>query len=219
MSTLEPKPVKAPKALNTKTLTIAAILLIILALLFLASPILGLNRAGRGTNFRQFNGQNGQNFPGGLPNSGTNGQQPFFFQPRQGGTGNGFQNPGGTGTGRQFSRTGFLGLGLLRGTIGTVVYGMALLISLAAVIGMLSLKRWGKILGIVMGVVYLLLALLSFLPTLLLARFGAAFTNPVSLILFVIHLVLALGVIIFALIPAKNASIPAAAVTPPAATV
>ncbi len=81
MSTLEPKPVKATKALNPTMLTIAAILLIVLALLFLASPLLGLNRgARRAGNFqRQFTGQNGQNLPGG----GTNGQ-PFFQPGREG---------------------------------------------------------------------------------------------------------------------------------------
>ncbi len=222
MSTLEPKPVKTPKPLNSGMLTIAAILLIVLALLFLASPILGLNRVGRGSNFnRQFNGQNGQAFPG-LPGTGSNGQ-PFTFQGGQGGNGtgtggNGFRFQGGTGTnGRTFGRTGLLGLGLLRGTIGTIIYGGALLVSLVAVIGMLSLKRWGKILGIVMAVIYLLLSLFSFLPTLLFARFGAAFNNPLGLALNVLHVVLALGVIILASIPARNDQMQATTATPPAA--
>ncbi len=217
MSTLESKPVKAPKPLNANTLTIAAILLIVLALLFLASPLLGLNRGGRGTNFnRTFTGQNG-----------TTGRT-FTFNPGQGGTGtggsgtgNGFRFGGTNGTnGRTVNRgglTGLLALNFLRGTLGTVFYGIALLISLAAVIGMFILKNWGRILGIIMAVVYLLLAVLSFLPTLLFARFGAALNNPLGLALNVLHLVLALGVIIFALIPAKKIAAPAAVTTPPVA--
>lgn len=222
MSTLEPKPVKA-KALNQTTLTIAAILLIVLALLFLASPILGLNRGvQRGGNFnRQFNGQNGQVFPGG----GTGNGQRFFNQQGQGGTGggtgNGFPFPGSgtTTTGRQFGGTGLLGLSFLRGTTSIIVYGLALLISLVAVIGMLSLKSWGRVLGIVMAVVYLLLAILSFLPTILFSRF-IGFNNPLGLVLNVLHVVLAIAVIVFALLPAKKLpSIPTTIATPPEAAI
>ncbi len=227
MSTLESRPTKAPKPLNSTTVTIAAILLIVLALLFLASPLLGLNRvAGRGNFNRTFNGQN---LPSGvLPNNGTGNGQGF-----QGGTGNGFGQggtggngfgfQGGTGngfnggTGRTFNRNGLLGLGILRGTTSIVIYGIALLLSLVAVIGMFLLKNWGRILGIFMAVVYILLTLLSFLPRLLFARFGAAFSNPITLVLNVLHLVLALGVIVFALIPAKKMSTPAMVATPPAA--
>jgi hypothetical protein len=199
MSSLESAPVKAKKPLNPTMLTIAAVLLIVLALLFLATPILRLTGgSARGGNFpRQFNGQT---FPG-----------------NRNGTGNGFQNPGGTTTTRPFgaNRT-LLSLGFLQGTTSLIIYGFALLISLAAVIGMLSLKGWGKILGIIMAVVYLLLSLVSFLPTLLLGRFG--FSNPVSLILDILHLVLAIGVIIFALLPAKKAALPTVVTPPPAAT-
>ncbi len=210
MSTLEPQPVKQKIPLNSQMLTIAAILLIVLALLFLASPLLGLNRLSPRTgNFqRQFNGQT---------NPGTGNGQPFTFPGGQNGGGNGFQNPGGTnGTGRTFTRTGLLGLGFLRGTGATIIYGIALLISLAAVIGMLSLKRWGQVLGIVMGIIYFLLALLGLLPTLLLRRFIGA-GNPLSLILSALHLLLAIGVIVFALIPARKLAAPAAMATPPTA--
>jgi len=209
MSTLEAKPIKEKKELNPTMLTVAAILLIVLALLFLASPLIQLNGGfQRGTNFpRQFTGQNGQ--------GGGNGQP--FFQGGQGG--NGTQNPGGTNLpGRQFgTRTGLLRLGLLGGIGAIVIYGIALVASLAAVIGMLSVKRWGKVLGIVMGVIYLLLALVSFLPSLLFSRFGGS-SNPLSLILNGLHLVLAIAVIVFASIPAKNAVAPATTVTPPATT-
>jgi hypothetical protein len=211
MSSLESAPVKAKKPLNPTMLTIAAVLLIVLALLFLATPILRLTGgSARGGNFpRQFNGQT---FPGNRNGTGNG-----FQNPGGNGTGNGFQNPGGTTTTRPFgaNRT-LLSLGFLQGTTSLIIYGFALLISLAAVIGMLSLKGWGKILGIIMAVVYLLLSLVSFLPTLLLGRFG--FSNPVSLILDILHLVLAIGVIIFALLPAKKAALPTVVTPPPAAT-
>jgi hypothetical protein len=211
MSSLESAPVKAKKTLNPTMLTIAAVLLIVLALLFLATPILRLTGgSARGGNFpRQFNGQT---FPGNRNGTGNG-----FQNPGGNGTGNGFQNPGGTTTTRPFgaNRT-LLSLGFLQGTTSLIIYGFALLISLAAVIGMLSLKGWGKILGIIMAVVYLLLSLVSFLPTLLLGRFG--FSNPVSLILDILHLVLAIGVIIFALLPAKKAALPTVVTPPPAAT-
>jgi hypothetical protein len=223
MSSLESAPVKAKKPLNPTMLTIAAVLLIVLALLFLATPILRLTGgSARGGNFpRQFNGQT---FPGnrngtgnGFQNPGGNGTGNGFQNPGGNGTGNGFRNPGGTTTTRPFgaNRT-LLSLGFLQGTTSLIIYGFALLISLAAVIGMLSLKGWGKILGIIMAVVYLLLSLVSFLPTLLLGRFG--FSNPVSLILDILHLVLAIGVIIFALLPAKKAALPTVVTPPPAAT-
>jgi len=230
MSTIEPAPVKAKKALNPTMLTIAAILLIVLALLFLATPVLRLNGAGRGGNFpRTFNGQtfggNGFQNPGGTGGTGNGFQNPGGTGngTGNGGTGNGFQFQGGNGTGtgttRRFGTTNrtLLGLGFLTGTTSLIVYGFALLISLAAVIGMFSLKGWGKVLGIIMAVVYLLLALISFLPTLLFSRFG--FTNPLSLILNILHVVLAIGVIVFAMLPAKKVALPTAVATPPAATV
>jgi hypothetical protein len=221
MSTLDAKPIKV-KTLNPKMLTIAAILLIVLALLFLASPLLGLNGGfQRGTNSqRQFNAQN---FPGGA--RGANGFPTLVpGQTLPGGsngfpgTGNGSQNQGGTNLpGRQFGNgTGLLGFGLLRGVASTIVYGVALLISLAAAIGMLSVKRWGKVLGIVIAVIYTVLAVISFLPTLLFIRFIGS--NPLNLILSVLHVVLAIAVIVFASIPAKKESLPAEGITPPPAT-
>ncbi len=119
--------------------------------------------------------------------------------------------------GRQFgNRTGLLGFGLLRGVASTIIYGVALLISLAAAIGMLSVKRWGKVLGIVMAVIYTVLAVISFLPTLLFIRFIGS--NPLNLILSILHIVLAIAVIVFASIPAKKESLPAEGITPPLAT-
>ncbi len=110
-------------------------------------------------------------------------------QPREGrtaqpGLGNGTQGQGNPGTeinpfnpnnpnnstGRPFANRGrsLFGLGLLSGITGTIFYGIALLVSLAAAVGMFLTKRWGQVLGIVMGIVYLILALVSFLPTILL---------------------------------------------------
>jgi hypothetical protein len=205
MSTLEATPVKT-KTLNSKMLTIAAVLLIVLALLFLATPLLRLNGAGARGNFnRTFTGQNGQGLPG------TGNGRTFTFPGGQGGTnvfpgtGNGSQGQGGTTLpNRQFgSRNSLLRIGLFSGIAGTVVYGIALLLALAAAIGMLSAKMWGKVLGIIMAVVYLLLGLFSFLPALLLSRFIGT-SNPLTLVLNSLHIVLAIAVIVFASIPAKK---------------
>jgi hypothetical protein len=215
MSTLEPKPV-IKKPLNSRMLTIAAILLVVLALLFLATPLLRINGnlQGRG-NFtgRTFNGQT-------LPNGGTGGTggNGFQFQDGSGtgGTGNngngqtfpnGFQGQNGTGTTRQFGAgAGLLRVGFLNGVIGTIVYAMLLLVSIAAAAGMLFTKRWGKILGIIMGVVYLVLGLVGLVPTLLTLFFGLR--NPLTIILGILHLVLSLAVIVFASIPAKQPAAP-----------
>ena len=62
---------------------------------------------------------------------------------------------------------------------GTIVYAIALLISLAAASGMFMAKRWGKILGIIMAVLYGLLALVSLLPILLISFMGIR--NPLNL--------------------------------------
>jgi Predicted membrane protein (DUF2127). len=160
----------------------------VLALLFMATPLLRVsgvtNRAGFN---RQFNGQanpGGQNgFP--FPGNGTQvpGNPTFPTDPN---------NP----TTRQFpNRTqGLIGFGLLSGITGTIVYAIALLVSLAAAVGMFITKRWGQILGILMGVIYLLLAVVSFLPLIL-----TAFTrglNPLSLGLNILHLILAVAVIV-----------------------
>ena len=113
-----------------------------------------------------------------------------------------------------------LGLGLLSGMTGTIVYALALLVSLAAAMGMFITRRWGQILGIVMAVVYLVLALVSILPMLLMGFIQAL--NGLSLGLSILHLVLAMAVIVLALIPARKLAapvLPAAPVNPPAASV
>ena len=203
--------------LNSKTLMIAAALLMVLALLVMATPLLGpasgfAGQAGSGSTTRRFTfqgtpGQNssGQVFPGGqtgqgqtFPNSGT----------------------GTTGTPRQFTGTGrpssVLRLGFLTGTTRTIIYAIALLLALVAAAGMFLTQRWGQVLGIIVAVVYALLALVSFVPMLLVGF--AMFSNPMTLGLNILHLVLAVAVIILALIPAKKVITPPAPVTPPAAT-
>ena len=208
MSTFDAKPIN-DKKLNTKLLPIAAVLLLVLALLFMASPLLRGSTAfsARSGITRQFNGQT-------LPNGGTGttapgGQNGFPSQgqalPGQGGSN--FPN-------RQFGGRGggLLGLGLLSGMTGTIVYAIALLVSLAAAVGMFITRRWGQVLGIVMAVIYLILALVSFLPMILLGFRGAL--NGLSLGLSILRLVLAMAVIVLALIPAKKVAIPIVPATP-----
>ena len=105
-----------------------------------------------------------------------------------------------------------LGLGLLSGMTGTIVYAIALLVSLAAAVGMFITRRWGQVLGIVMAVIYLILGLVSFLPMILMGFMTAL--NGLSLALTMLHLVLAMAVIVLALIPAKKVAIPIVPATP-----
>ncbi len=196
--------------LNSKTLTIAAVVLMVLALLFVATPLLRVAGISNRTGFtRPANGQ----FPPG-------GQNGFP------GRGTGTPAPGNstTPTTRQFGNRGgsLLGFAFLSGITGTIVYAIALLVSLAAAVGMFITKRWGQVLGIVMGVVYLILGLASFLPTILLGF--ASRLSALSLGLTILHLVLAIAVIVLALIPAKKILAPTALAapvipaTPPAAS-
>ena len=210
MSTPDAKPKKV-KTLNPKMLTIAAAILIVLALLFLATPLLGAggNAQARG-NFNR--PANGQVFPGqGNATQIPGGQNGFP------GLGNGSQVPGGsTYTGRQFPgrSSSLMSFAFLRGTTSIYVYVVALLVSLLAAVGMFNIKRWGQVLGIVMAVVYALLALISLLPMILFSFFGMR--NPVSLIIGVVHILLAVAVIVLASLPARKAPpvIPAAPAAP-----
>jgi hypothetical protein len=207
--------------LNSKTLMIGAGVLLLLALLFMATPLLrvtGITGANRTGFNRQFNGgvnPGGQNgFPG-LGN-GTQGQGNSTSPTTP-------TNP----TGRTFpGRTSSLfGFALLSGITGTIVYGIALLVSLVAAVGMFLTKRWGQILGIVMGAIYLILAVLGLIPTILTAFTFARGFNALSLGLSFLHMVLAIAVIVLALIPAKKMLPPAtpeapvSQATPPAASV
>jgi hypothetical protein len=205
MSTLDTKPVKA-KILNTKLLTIAAVILLGLALLFVAMPLLSsTNSFQGGGNFNpQFNGQSPPGGQNGFPGQGDIPQGQGF--PDQSGS---------TVPNRQFGGGGGLrGFSLLSGVRGTIVYAIALLISLAAAAGMLMAKRWGKVLGIIMAVIYGLLALVNLLPTLLISFMGIR--NPMNLILGIVQLSLAIAVIVLASIRAKQSAAPIAPATPPA---
>jgi hypothetical protein len=175
MSTPEAKPVKAKKILNTKLLPIAALVLVVLALLSQAGPLIrpasGLQRTGN------------------------------FVTNANGPTGTAVPGSGATVTPRPVTP----GSGLIGGLGGVIFYFVALLISLAAAVGMLFTKRWGQVLAIIMAVLYGLLGLLSLLP-LLLIRFAGA-PNPINLVLGLVHLLLAVAVIVLAAIPGKPESI------------
>jgi hypothetical protein len=199
--------------LNSKTLSIAAVILVVLGLLFVATPLLGVSGiSGRSGFNRQSNGQGLPGGPNGFqgPNNGTQGQG--FTGPNSG-----TQNPG-TNPNRQFAGRGggLLGFAFLSGITGTIVYAIALLVSLAAAVGMFITKRWGQVLGIVMGVIYLLLSLVSFIPTLLLGF--ARGLNFLSVGLSIVHMVLAIAVIVLAAIPAKKSITPVMATNPPEAS-
>lgn len=202
--------------LNSKTLTVAAVLLVVLALLFMATPLMRVSGlSGRSGFTRLSNGQSlpgGQNdFPsqgGGLPGQG--------FSSQTGGT----QGQGNVNTpGQQFTGQprSLLGFGFLNGMNGIIVYAIALLVSLAAAVGMFITRRWGQVLGIVMAVIYLILALVGLIPIILMGFMRAL--NGLSLGLSILHLVLALAVIVLASIPVKKVTTPALPATPPVASV
>jgi len=75
-------------------------------------------------------------------------------------------------------------------------------------------KRWGKVLGIIMAIIYSLLALVNLLPTLLISFMGIR--NPMNLIIGIVQLSLAIAVIVLASIPGKKPAAPIAPATPPA---
>ena len=207
--------------LNPKTLTIAAVVLVVLALLFMATPLLRVS---------SFSGRSGFNRPNNgqfVPNTGTGNTSPGGqngITPGTGSQGQGFTGQGNT-TGRTFTRpsgttSSLLRLSFLSGITGTIVYTLLLLVALAAALGMFLAKRWGQVLGIVMAVVYLLLGLVSFLPMILLGF--ARGLNGLSLGLSIVHVALAIVVIVLAVIPAKkmmNPPMPTIPATPPAASV
>jgi hypothetical protein len=210
MSTLAIQPKKV-KMLNPKMLTIAAALLILVALLFLVTPLLRTSggfsgRSGLGGPVI-VQGNPGQGFPSGQGGSDQNFQN---FPGNQGGQG--FTNrPGGV---IQGGPRGGLGFGLLGGMGATLIYGIALVLALIASVGMFNIKRWGQVLGIIMAVFYLLLSLLSFLPMLLMMRFVGA-SNPLILGMNILHLALAIGVIVFASLPGRQVPAPTPVEPPP----
>ena len=217
MSTTEVKP-KSLRTLNTKLLPIAAVLLLVLALLFMATPLLRTSGFSGRSGFNR--PTNGQFVPGTGTGNTSPGEQNGFPGP-----GNDTQSQGNSTTGRTFTQPSgaagsLLRLSFLSGTAGTIVYAILLLVALAAALGMFLAKRWGQVLGIVMAVVYLLLGLVSFLPTILLGF--ARGLNGLSLGLGIAHVGLAITVIVLAVIPAKkmmDIASPADPATPPTASV
>jgi hypothetical protein len=175
MSTLEAKPRKM-RILNPKLLSIAALVLVVLALLFLAAPLIRLaGGAQRAGNFvTTGNGTTGSAVPGSSPQVLTGG--------------------GSTAQARRIA----VGTG---GRGGIILYFVMLLVSLGAAVGMLFTRRWGQVLAIIMGVLYGLLGLVSLLPLLFIRFVGAP--NPVSILLGIVHVLLAVSVIVLASIPGK----------------
>jgi hypothetical protein len=197
--------------LNSKTLMIGAGVLLLLALLFMATPLLrvtGISGANRTGFANRFNGL-------ATPQAGQNGFQGF---------GNGTQGQGNSTsptnptnpTARSFAgrNRSIFSFTFLNGTTGILIYGLALLVSLVAAVGMFLTKRWGQLLGIVMGALYLILAVIGLIPTIMLAFTFARGFNALSLGLSILHLVLAIAVIVLALIPAKKMLVPAGPATP-----
>ena len=214
MSTTDPKPVKTKRLLNPKLLPIAALLLVVLALLFMATPLLRSTRGFQGGGNFTARG-NGQPVPQNgfvIRGNGAQGQ----VSPGQSGGPQVQVSPGQGGsnlTGRRFG----VGAGLLGGFAGAILYFVLLLVALAAAVGMFMVKRWGQVLGIIMAVLYFLLGLLSLLPLIFMSFVGMR--NPLSIILGVVHVLLAVAVIVLASIPAKKVPSPVvAAATPPAVT-
>jgi hypothetical protein len=198
--------------LNTKTLTVAAVILMLLALLFMTTPLMRASGlTGLAGNNRQFNGQNPPGGQNGFPSQGTSPQgQDYSGQiiPGQGGSNFPNQQFAGRGGGLQ-------GFGFLNGMTGIIVYALALLVSLAAAVGMFLTRRWGQVLGVVMAGIYLLISLANFIPVLLIGFLRGL--NILNLGLSILHFVLATAVIVFALIPAKKVTAPAIPVGTPAA--
>jgi hypothetical protein len=217
--------------LNSKTLTIAGILLMVLALLYVATPLL---RPVMGVSERQ-TVTSGQGFPAGGPGGGfqvitpndqggAQVQGPVTGQSDQGVI---IQGSGGDTQGlpqRQFTGArpgGLLGsVGFLNGSNAIIVYAVALLISLVAAVGMLTIKNWGRILGLIMGVIYSVMALLSFLPMLLIGfmmrRSGIRIEGSLNIWLTLVHLALAIAVIVLAAISARKVAKSEVVVPPPA---
>jgi magnesium-transporting ATPase (P-type) len=168
------------------TLIIAAVLLVLLIIAFAVLPLTGLERnfarSGlQGINRGQFQGNfNGNNLPNGqnLP---------------QGGQGLDQNIPGGnqnfSGTPRFNANTGF---SLLLTILTNVLRWAAVALGILAIVGLWLKKRWGIVLSVIMAVI----AFAATLPSLFRPSFLAF-----NLILNIVILVLAVGVVVFSLLP------------------
>lgn len=204
--------------LNGKILSITAGLLLCLSLLYVATPLLRPTSAFGGPRIIT-----GQGLPSGGQGGGfqviTPGDQGTIVQ-GQGGDMPGFPSQGQGNpnlTQRQFSGVrpgGLMSFGFLNGTNGIIIYGIAFLVSLIAAVGMLQTKNWGRILGIVMGALYSLLALFSFVPLLLIRLMARGSVirvgGSIGIWLNVAQLVLALAVLVLAAVSAKKVAAPVA---------
>lgn len=214
--------------MNAKILSVTAVLLLCLSLLYLATPLLRPASAFGGP--RTFTGQGltSSDQGGGVQVITPSGQGTILQGP--GGDMQGFPSQGQGSpnfTQRQFSGGrpgGLLSFGLLNGTNGIIIiYGIALLVSLAAAVGMLMTRNWGRILGIVMGVVYSSMALYGLLPALFIGsmvrRAGISVGGSLISWLTVVRLVMAVAVVVLAATSAKKVSKPAEVIPPPATSV
>jgi hypothetical protein len=196
------------KQINKTTLAIGAGVLLVLALLTLATPLM---RSANPVNQAGFNRQfNGQNFPGdqnNLPSQSFPGQGFPGDQNGQAFPGQGQRSLGQDGQNfrSQGNISGFatlLRFNFLSGITGTIVFGVALIISIVAALGMLLAKRWGQVSGIFMAVIYLVMAVLAILPTILfMFRIGTGF---LTIVLDILRVLLAAAVIVLALLPARK---------------
>jgi hypothetical protein len=187
------------------TLTIAAILLLVMLLLSSVWPVVGGDRLlGINTGFGRFSG----GFPGGNPPSGNfqqgtppgnfpqgtlsaqpNGTQSGFSQngQNQNGTGNGMNQQFQPGNGVRGNRGGMMGNRVLQ----YVLYAVELLLGLAAIVGLWLSKRWGMILAIITSAI----VLVATIPSMF--RIFSVF----SLIENLLKILLAIGIIVLVVIP------------------
>lgn len=220
MSTPESKP-GTKRILNRTLLPVAGAVLILLALLFMATPLLRQTRRFQGGGNLGTQGNRPTFQQNGVPGQGSTTPGPGFFE-----QGNGTQVSPGQGGGQQFfnnqgrpnatNRQFIAGIGFLSGPNAPIIYFIALVVSLAAAVGMFLARRWGQVLGIVMAILYLLAGVVSLLPLLLFSAF--ALRNPFTLILGIVHVLLAVAVIVLALIPARKMKTPVVVEPPPAAS-
>jgi hypothetical protein len=195
------------------TLTIAAILVLVVILLSAVWPmvggdrLLGLNSrpAGFGGRFANGNSPSGNflqgtpsensqsgtpsgNSPQGTPSGQPNGTQNGFAPNDQNGNGNRQGGQFGPGNGMRGSRGGMFGGGRI---LQYVLYAVEILLGLAAIIGLWLSKKWGAVLAIITSAVILI----ATLPGLF------QFFNAVSLIESLLKIVLAIGIIVLVVIP------------------
>jgi lysylphosphatidylglycerol synthetase-like protein (DUF2156 family) len=171
--------------------TIAAILLMVLALFVAGLGIAGQFGLTRGT--RQFAAGQFPNRNFTLPNGGTSNGNPFGTFPN---------GQGGTGTTPNFPRTftggsGVTGLARVLRLIQPIMLGLdivLLILAGVAALGIFKGKRWGVILAIVLAVILILLTLPG-----LLRIFSA-----VVLVENLVRILLAVAVIVLLLLPASR---------------